>query len=314
MNKLSVSLLNTEALESGPNHGRFLISSLKSDQGITIGIQLRRVLLNDLGGLAISAVRIAGVNNEYGTIPGVREDILEIFLNLKGVIIKSPTNVPQFGRLKIEGPAVVTAGSIQVPSNLEIVNKEHYILTVSSSDVLEIEFRFDYGRGYELASQTFLENHEDFLQVDSIFMPVERANFQIETVYDTANNTTEQIILDIWTNGSITPSEALASAAKITIDLFTSLLESKDANEKETLELNTRSITIDPYTNIAIEELQLSVRAYNCLKKAQINTVGQLLDKAPEELLGLKNFGRKSAEELFSKLKNKFGIDLKLKD
>jgi DNA-directed RNA polymerase subunit alpha len=142
-------------------------------------------------------------------------------------------------------------------------------------------------------------------------MPVQKVDFQIENVYDTANNITERVFLDIWTNGSISPNEALASAAQITIDLFTSLLETKDTNEDQKLELNTRSISIDPYTNIAIEELQLSVRAYNCLKKAQINTVGDLLQYSPEKLQELKNFGRKSADEVFSTLKNKLGIILK---
>jgi DNA-directed RNA polymerase subunit alpha len=311
MTKISIKCLKSETIESGASHGQFLINSLKPGQGITIGNQLRRVLLNDLGGLAISAVRIAGVSHEFSTIPGVREDILEILLNLKGIVLKSPTNIPQFGRLKIQGPAVVTADLIQLPSNLEIVNPNQYIMTISTSNVLEIEFRFDYGRGYQLASQTFLETNEDFLQLDTIFMPVQKVDFQIENVYDTGNNITERVFLDIWTNGSISPNEALASAAQITIDLFTSLLETKDTNEDQKLELKTRSISIDPYTNIAIEELQLSVRAYNCLKKAQINTVGDLLQYSPEKLQELKNFGRKSADEVFSTLKNKLGIILK---
>jgi DNA-directed RNA polymerase subunit alpha len=250
MNNISIKCLKSEKIESGSCHGQFLINSLKPGQGITIGNQLRRVLLNDLGGVAISAVRIAGISHEFSTIPGVREDILEILLNLKGIVLKSKTQTPQVGRLKIQGPAVVTADLIQLPANVEIVNSNHYIMTISTANILEIEFQFEYGTGYKIASQ-------------------------------------------------------------FTIDLFTLLLENKTSNESNRLESKTNSISIEPYTNIAIEELQLSVRAYNCLKKAQINTIGDLLQYSPEKLQELKNFGRKSADEVFSTLKNKLGIILK---
>ena len=311
MNNISIKCLKSEKIESGACHGQFLINSLKPGQGITIGNQLRRILLNDLGGVAISAVRIAGVSHEFSTIPGVREDILEILLNLKGIVFKSKTQTSQFGRLKIQGPAVVTADLIQLPSNLEIVNPNHYIMTISTSNVLEIEFKFEYGTGYKLASQTFLEENENYLQLDTIFMPIQKVDFKIENIYDNNNNITERVFLDIWTNGSISPNEALKSAAQITIDLFGLLLENKETEEKNKLKPKTRSLSIEPYTNIAIEELQLSVRAYNCLKKAQINTVGDLLQYSPEKLQELKNFGRKSADEVFSTLKNKLGIILK---
>ena len=311
MNNISIKCLKSEKIESGSCHGQFLINSLRPGQGITIGNQLRRVLLGDLGSVAISAVRIAGVNHEFSTIPGVREDILEILLNLKGIVFKSKTQNVQFGRLKVQGPIVVTADLIQLPPNLEIVNPNHYITTISTSNILEIEFKFEYGTGYRLASQTFVEESDNYLQLDTIFMPVQKVDFKIENVYDSVNNITERIFIDIWTNGSISPNEALKSAAKIIIDLFTLLIKNKETTEKSQLETKTRSISIEPYTNIAIEELQLSVRAYNCLKKAQINTVGDLLQYSPEKLQELKNFGRKSADEVFSTLKDKLGIILK---
>ena len=310
MSNISITCLKSEKIESGSCHGQFLINSLKPGQGITIGNQLRRVLLNDLGGVAISAVRIAGVSHEFSILPGVREDILEILLNLKGIVFKSKSRNPEFGRLKIQGPAVITADLIQLPSNLEIVNPNHYIMTISTSNILEIEFKFEYGTGYKLASQTFLEENENYLQLDTIFMPVQKVDFKIENVYDN-NNISERIFLDIWTNGSISPNEALKSAAQLTIDLFSFLIKEKDTEKKAELKPKIRSISIEPYTNIAIEELQLSVRAYNCLKKAQINTVGDLLQYSPEKLQELKNFGRKSADEVFSTLKNKLGIILK---
>jgi DNA-directed RNA polymerase subunit alpha len=311
MNKLSIKCLKSEKIESGACQGQFLINSLRPGQGITIGNQLRRVLLGDLGGMAISAVRIAGISHEFSTIPGVREDILEILLNLKEIVFQSKTQNVQFGRLKIQGPAVITADLIQLPPDLKIINPNHYIATISTSNILEIEFKFEYGTGYKLASQTFLEEADNYLQLDTIFMPVQKVDFKIENVYDSANNISERVLIDIWTNGSISPNEALKSAAQIIINLFTSLINNKAANEENSLELKTTSLSMEPYTNIAIEELQLSVRAYNCLKKAQINTVGDLLQYSPEKLQELKNFGRKSADEVFSTLKNKLGIILK---
>jgi DNA-directed RNA polymerase subunit alpha len=311
MNNISIKCLKSEYIDSGACHGQFLINSLRPGQGITIGNQLRRVLLGDLGGVAISAVRIAGVSHEFSTIPGVREDILELLLNLKGIVLKSKTQDTQFGRLKIQGPAVITADSIQLPPNLEIVNSNHYIATISTSNILEIEFKFEYGTGYKLASQILSDETENYLQLDAIFMPVQKVDFKIENVYDTTNIIYERLLIDIWTNGSISPNDAIKSAAKIIIDLFTLLINNKDTNEKNQFDSKTRSINIEPYTNIAIEELQLSVRAYNCLKKAHINTVSDLLQYSPEKLQELKNFGRKSADEVFSTLKNKLGIILK---
>jgi DNA-directed RNA polymerase subunit alpha len=311
MNNFSIKCLKSEKIQSGACHGQFVINFLRPGQGITIGNQLRRVLLGDLGGVAISAVRIAGITHEFSTIPGVREDILEILLNLKGIVLKSKLPNKQFGRLKIQGPSIVTADLIQLPAGLEVVNPNHYIATISTTNILEIEFKFEYGTGYKLANQAFLEEDDNYLQLDTIFMPVQKVDFKIENVYDHANKTSERLLLDIWTNGSISPSEALESAAQIIIDLFLLLLNNKKTTEKHPLDLNDQAISIEPYTNIAIEELQLSVRAYNCLKKAQINTVGDLLQYSPEKLQELKNFGRKSADEVFSTLKNKLGIILK---
>jgi len=312
INNNLIECLKSDKIESGACHGQFLINSLKSGQGITIGNQLRRVLLNDLGGMAITAIRIAGVSHEFSTIPGVREDILEILLNLKGVVLRSDTKSPQFGRLKIQGPIVVTADLIQLPTNLEFINPNHYLMTVSTANVIEIEFKFDYGTGYTLASHTFSEEDENFLQLDTVFMPVQKVDFKIENVYDNDNKITERLFLDVWTNGSISPEEALESAANVTIDLFTRLIvEEKQTTKVDESKPKNQSINIEPYTNIAIEELQLSVRAYNCLKKAQINTVGDLLQYSPEKLQELKNFGRKSSLEVFSTLKNKLGIILK---
>jgi DNA-directed RNA polymerase subunit alpha len=311
MNTLYFKPLKSEKLQSGVCYGQFLINELQPGQGITIGNHLRRVLLGDLGGTAISAVRIVGIRHEFATIPGVREDILEILLNLKGIVIKSNTTDIKFGRLKVQGPLVVTADLIDLPNGLEIVNSNHYIATISTSINLEIEFKIQYGTGYKLASQMFTDEDKNFLQIDSIFMPVQKVNFKIENVYDNDNSITERLFIEIWTNGSIKPIDALKKACQIIINLFTSLIETKNTLEIIEPKINNGSLSIEPYTNIAIEELQLSVRAYNCLKKAKINTVGDLLQYSPEQLQELKNFGRKSADEVFSTLKNKLNIILK---
>ena len=311
MNNISIKCLKAEKIQSGAYYGQFVLNYLRPGQGITIGNQLRRVLLGDLGGVAISAVRIAGITHEFSTIPGVREDILEILLNLKGIVLKSQTKDTQFGRLKVQGPCVVTADLIQLPSNLEIINPNHYIATISTTNILEIEFKFEHGTGYKLSNQVFSDENDNYLQLDTVFMPVQKVDFKIENVYDSANNINERLLLDVWTNGSISPNEALESAAQIIIDLFLIFLDNKATIDKNQLDFKSQSSSIEPYTNIAIEELQLSVRAYNCLKKAQINTVGDLLQYSPEKLQELKNFGRKSADEVFSTLKNKLGIILK---
>ena len=311
LNNLYLKCLKSEKIESGAMYGQFVINSLRPGQGITIGNLLRRVLLNDLGGTTITAVRIAGIRDEFSIIPGVREDILEILLNLKGIVFKSTNSDLSFGRLKVKGPAIITADSIQLPSNIEIVNPNHYIATISTSNVVEIEFKFEYGTGYKLAGQTFCDKSEDFLQIDAIYMPIQKVDFKIENIYDNSNSVTERLFLDIWTNGSISPEDAISSVSKFIIELFNSIMENKFTQDVDKLENTTNLTPINPHINIAIEELQLSVRAYNCLKRAQINTIGDLLEYSPEKLQELKNFGRKSADEVFTTLKNKLGIVLK---
>jgi DNA-directed RNA polymerase subunit alpha len=308
---LLMECLKSEKSDSGSMYGQFLIDSLESGQGITIGNLLRRVLLGDLKGTAITGIRIAGVKDEFSLIPGVREDILEILLNLKGIILKSKISNRQFARLRLHGPAVITASSIQLPSEIEIINPNHYIATISSSHLLEIEFKIECGTRYRLANELSSNKFEDFIEIDAIFMPVQKVDFKVESVYDTSNNVKERLFLDVWTNGTISPEQAIFSGSNLIIDFCKSITNHKIDKEKETIKERNNIKPIDPYTHIAIEELQLSVRPYNCLKRAQINTIGDLLKYSPEKLLELKNFGRKSADEVFATLKNKLGIVLK---
>jgi DNA-directed RNA polymerase subunit alpha len=306
-----IKCLKSEKTESGMIFGQFIINSLNPGQGITIGNMLRRVLLGDLGGISITAIRIAGVRDEFSILVGVREDILEILLNLKGIVLQGNINEPQFGRLKIQGPSVITAKAIQLPSNLKIINPNHYIATISTTNTIEIEFKIEYGTGYQLADQTFSDNLDDFFQTDAIFMPIQKVNFKVDKVYENSKKVSECLILDIWTNGSLLPEEAISQASKIIVKLFNSIIDNSFRNKKDPSNKKDSTTSVDPYTNIAIEELQLSVRAYNCLKRAHINTIGDLLEYSPEQLQQLKNFGRKSADEVFVTLKTKLGIILK---
>tara|TARA_B110000977_G_scaffold197036_1_gene278650 strand:- start:12915 stop:13850 length:936 start_codon:yes stop_codon:yes gene_type:complete len=311
MTNLCIKFLKSEKTESGASHGQFSMSALKPGQGVTIGNVLRRVLLSEIKGISITAVRFAGISHEFSTMEGVREDILEILLNLKGVVLKGEISEPQFGRLKIQEPTVITADLIQLPANLEIVNSNHYIATLSTSNIIEIEFRFECGAGYRLANQTFTDKLDDFLQMDAIFMPVQKVDFKIENVYDSYNQLTERLIVDIFTDGSITPEQAISKAAKHIIDLFTLISTYKTPTEVTTPQVKVSESPESKYANIRIEELQFSVRSYNCLKRAKINTVADLLEYSSKTLLELRHFGRKSCDEVITILRNKLGIILK---
>ena len=306
-----INCLKSEKFDSGILYGQFLINSLGPGQGISIGNILRRVLLGDLGGTCITAIRIAGIRDEFSVIVGVREDILEILLNLKGVILKSKTLDSQVGRIKVQGPAIITADLIQLPEDLKIINPNHYIATISSNNTVEIELKFDHGTGYKLAGKSISEKSEDFIELDAIFMPIKKVDFKVETIYDNSKNVSERLLIEIWTNGSITPEEAIFKASHSIIGLFNTLVNNQLNSDITKSQEKDSAVSIDPYSNIAIEELQLSVRAYNCLKRAQIHTIGDLLEYSPEKLQQLKNFGRKSADEVFITLKTKLGIILK---
>ena len=300
-----------ECVESDSGHDRssyskFVIGPLERGQGITVGNSLRRVLLSNLEGAAVTAVRIAGVTHEFMTVPGVREDVLDILLNMKEVVLKSYSSQPQIGRVRVEGPATVTAAYFELPSEVEAVNTDQYIATLSPGSTLEMEFRIEKGIGYRAIERSRDENSAlDFLQLDSVFMPVRKVNYSIENARIDGSLEKDRLIMEIWTNGSLTPQEALSQAANILVELFNPLREIDFApidDMDDSVE--------DPTNQIPIEELQLSVRAYNCLKRAQINSVADLLDYTQEDLLEIKNFGAKSAEEVIQALQDRLGITL----
>jgi DNA-directed RNA polymerase subunit alpha len=287
-------------------YSKFVLEPLERGQATTVGNALRRVLLSNLEGTAITSVRIAGVSHEFSTIPGVREDVLDILLNLKKVVIKSYSPHPQIGRLVVQGPATVTADQFDLPAEVELIDPNQYIATLSPGSTLEMEFRIENGKGYRTVEKARDEATAlDFLQIDSVFMPVRKVNYLVEDARVGGVSGKDRLIMDIWTNGSLTPQEALSKAAVILVDLFTPL---KDITfEPSDVEIDGSE---GPESQIPIEELQLSVRAYNCLKRAQINTVADLLGYTQEDLLEIKNFGAKSAEEVVEALQQRLGITL----
>lgn len=306
-----MALFNIDCVEStiGDDQGeysRFVIEPLERSQGITVGNALRRVLLSNLDGVAITAVRIAGATHEFSTIPGIREDVLDILLNMKEIVLRSFTNQPQIGRMVVQGPARVTAKHFDLPSEVQIVNPDQYVATVSEGYTLEMEFRIETGQGYKAVERNKDDATAlDFMQIDAVFMPVRKVNYTVDEVIVAGSMQKDRLTLDVWTNGSIPPQQAISQAANILVDLFTPL---KDVTA-EPVPVEPAE-EVDPNNQIPIEELRLSVRAYNCLKRAQINSVADLLDFSQEDLLEIKNFGQKSAEEVIEALQERLGITL----
>ncbi|MBD2594286.1 DNA-directed RNA polymerase subunit alpha [Nostoc spongiaeforme FACHB-130] len=306
MAQFQIECVESSTEESRSHYSKFVLEPLERGQGTTVGNALRRVLLSNLEGTAVTAVRIAGVTHEFATVPGVREDVLEILMRMKEVILKSYSSQPQIGRLLVTGPATVTAAHFDLPSEVEVVDPTQYVATLAEGGKLEMEFRIERGKGYRTVERGREEATSlDFLQIDSVFMPVRKVNYSVEEARADGSITKDRLLLEVWTNGSVSPQEALSSAASILVDLFNPL---KDISLEPT-DIGS-DIPDDPTAQIPIEELQLSVRAYNCLKRAQVNSVADLLDFTQEDLLEIKNFGQKSAEEVVEALQRRLGITL----
>nr|YP_009399367.1 RNA polymerase a-subunit [Kapraunia schneideri]ARW68973.1 RNA polymerase a-subunit [Kapraunia schneideri] len=305
MTHFQIECIESKIKGAREHYGHFVIEPLEQGQGITVGNSLRRTILSELKGAAIVAVRIAGINHEFSTITGVREDVLEIILNLKEVVLRSYSHEPQIGRVKIQGPAVITTGLFDIPPEIEIIDPKQYIATICSNTIFEMEFKIEQGNGYRLVDKGVDDKSIDFLQIDAIFMPAKKFNYTIEEKKVNANNTKEKLFLEVWTNGSISPQEAISEGATILTKLFHPLTNISFKSKTENKTNPEKQIS-----QILIEELQLSVRAYNCLKRVQIHSIADLLDYSQEELLEIKNFGQKSAEEVIEALSNKLNINL----
>uniref|UniRef100_A0AAU7YQE4 DNA-directed RNA polymerase subunit alpha n=1 Tax=Gracilaria hainanensis TaxID=2871843 RepID=A0AAU7YQE4_9FLOR len=305
MTHFQIECIESKIENNRQQYGRFILEPLNKGQGITVGNSLRRTILSDLEGAAIVAVRIAGINHEFSTITGVREDVLEILLNLKEVVLKSYSDMPQIGRIRVQGPAIVTTGLFELPQEIYIVDPQQYIATICNNTIFEMEFRIEKGSGYKLANKGFDKKSIDFLQIDAVFMPATKFNYIVEEKKISPTLIQEKLYLEVWTNGSLSPQEAISQGAQVLTNLFYPLTNlSFQSVDKVTNEYE------EEINQVLIEELQLSVRAYNCLKRAQIHSISDLLDYSQDELLEIKNFGQKSAEEVIEALQNKLGIKL----
>ena len=295
-------------------YGRFVVEPLERGYGTTLGNSLRRIMLSSLPGSAVSAVKIKGVLHEFSSIPGVKEDVTEIIMNIKELAIKnnSSSNEPKTAYIEFTGEGVVTAGDINVDSDIEILNPDLVIATLSGGmdSRLDMELTITNGRGYVGADKGKREDASiDEIAVDAIYTPVERVNLTVENTRVGQITDYDKLTLDVFSNGTLSPDEAVSLAAKVLcehLNLFVDISENakaaevmveKEDDEKEkVLEMN-------------IDELELSVRSYNCLKRAGINTVEELTNKTPEDMMKVRNLGRKSLEEVLAKLKE-LGLSL----
>lgn len=296
--------------EETDNYARLIAEPLDSGYGITLGNALRRVLLSSLEGAAITSVRIEQVQHEFSTIAGLQEDTTEFLLNAKEIRIRALTNRSGTLALDVEGPCEVTAGDLQVPSDFEIVNPELHLATIDVPKArLNVEFHAELGKGYVPAGS--VEGLPiGVIPVDAIFTPVRKVNYRVEKTRVGQSTNFDRLILELWTDGTISPIDAVGQSADILMDQFALFSQMgrpeyaipvSGAPQLGTPNGMTIGMAPDRY-NTPIEDLQLSVRAYNCLKRSGLMTVGQVLEKSEDELLALRNFGRKSYDELRDKL------------
>lgn len=303
---------NITKIDENKDYGKFVIEPLERGYGTTLGNSLRRVLLASLPGAAVTSINIDGVLHEFDTVPGVREDVMQIILNIKGIAVKSYVEDEKIIELDVEGPAEVTAGDILTDSDIEIVNPDHYLFTIGEGSSLKATMTVNSGRGYVPADENKKDNASvGTLAVDSIYTPVTKVNYQVEPARVGSNDGFDKLTLEILTNGTIIPEDALGLSARILtehLDLFTNLTEIAKSTEVMK-EADTESD--DRILDRTIEELDLSVRSYNCLKRAGINTVHDLTEKSEAEMMKVRNLGRKSLEEVKLKL---IDLGLGLKD
>ncbi|CJI88671.1 DNA-directed RNA polymerase subunit alpha [Streptococcus pneumoniae] len=303
---------NITKIDENKDYGKFVIEPLERGYGTTLGNSLRRVLLASLPGAAVTSINIDGVLHEFDTVLGVREDVMQIILNIKGIAVKSYVEDEKIIELDVEGPAEVTAGDILTDSDIEIVNPDHYLFTIGEGSSLKATMTVNSGRGYVPADENKKDNAPvGTLAVDSIYTPVTKVNYQVEPARVGSNDGFDKLTLEILTNGTIIPEDALGLSARILtehLDLFTNLTEIAKSTEVMK-EADTESD--DRILDRTIEELDLSVRSYNCLKRAGINTVHDLTEKSEAEMMKVRNLGRKSLEEVKLKL---IDLGLGLKD
>ena len=308
--------IETEELTEDGKHGRFVVEPLERGFGNTLGNSLRRVLLSSLEGCAVTSIKIDGVLHEFSTIPGVKEDVTEIVLNMKSVVAKLYETSPKVVEISAQGPCVVTAGDIKCDSEVEILNPEQHIATLGEDAKINMEITIDKGRGYIPAERNKLisgNNVIGVLPIDSIYTPVLKVNYTVDNTRVGQITDYDKLTLDVWTNGVINAQEAVSLAAKVLtehLNLFVNLSD-KASSAEVMVEKDDKGK--EKILEMTIEDLDLSVRSFNCLKRAGINTVEDLINKSEEDMMKVRNLGRKSLEEVIQKL-NSLGFSLQKED
>ena len=308
--------IETEELSNDNTYGRFVVEPLERGFGTTLGNSLRRVLLSSLPGVAVKSIKIDGVVHEFSTIPGVKEDVTEIVLNIKGLIAKLHCDGPKTVEIAAEGPCIVTADSIKCDSEVEILNPDLHIATLGEGAKLYMELVLDKGRGYvsgERNKQNMPQGVIGELAVDSIYTPVLKVNFNVEPTRVGQSIDFDKLTLEVWTNGVITAQEAVSLAAKVLTDHLNLFVDLSDKGKSTEIMVEKDEKGKEKVLEMTIEELDLSVRSFKCLKRAGINTVEDLLSKSEEDIMKVRNLGLKSLEEVIWKLAS-LGFNLRKDD
>ena len=296
-------------------YGRFVVEPLQRGYGTTLGNSLRRILLSSLPGAAVSNVKIDGVLHEFTVIPGVKEDVTEIILNLKGLAIKNTSdgNEPKIAYIDYEGEGEIKASDIKADADIEILNPEHHIATLSGgpSSKLYMELTITKGHGYVGADKNKKDDQPiGMLPVDSIYTPVRRVNFNVEDTRVGQITDFDKLTMEVWTNGTISPEDAISLGAKILNEHLNLFVDLSDTAKNTEIMVEKEEGKKEKVLEMSIEDLDLSVRSYNCLKRAGINTVEDLANKTEEEMMKVRNLGRKSLEEVLNKMAE-LGLALK---
>ncbi len=307
--------IETAELAADGTYGKIVVEPLERGYGVTLGNSLRRILLSSLPGYAITSVKIDGVLHEFSTIPGVKEDVTEIILNLKSVILKIHGEGPKTVYIDASGEGEVLAGDIKCDSEVEIINTDHHICTLDKDAHISMELTVAKGRGYVSAEQNkkLMQPVIGVIAIDSIYTPILKANYTIDDIRVGQDIGFDKLTLEVWTNGTISATEAVSLGAKFLnehLALFGDL--SGEAYDTEIM-VDKCEDTKGKILEMTIEELDLSVRSFNCLKRAGINTVEDLINKTEEEMMKVRNLGKKSLDEVINKL-HSFGLDLRSED
>lgn len=303
---------NIECTQATGNYGKFVATPLERGYGTTLGNSLRRILLSSLPGAAVTSVKIEGVQHEFSTIPGVKEDVTEIILNLKKLYLKLHTNAPKTVYIEAKGACEITAADIKIDDEVEIFNPDLHIATLNDDARLYMEITLSKGRGYVSAERNKmnLQPPVGVIPVDSIYTPVKKVNYTVENTRVGQYLDRETLTVEVWTNGTIKPEDAVSLAAKIMNDLLALFVDLSEEGKNTEVIVEKEESKKEKVLEMTIEELDLSVRSYNCLKRALINTVEDLIDKTEEDMMKVRNLGRKSLEEVIHKL-NELGLALK---